>query len=90
VGSASGQTEILAMLIDTGADINACSGSKFGNALQLTAYMGNIEAVKLLISAGADLNRQGPLGTAIQLASSRQHQDIVRIFDSGADISDMS
>jgi ankyrin repeat protein len=63
--NADGHPEISAMLVDSGADINACNGSRFGNALQIAAYMGNTESVKLLTSAGADLNRQGPLGTAI-------------------------
>jgi uncharacterized protein len=50
-----GYTEIVTMLLEAGANVNATSHSR-QTALTQSAYWGHLEVVKLLIAAGADLN----------------------------------
>ena len=50
-----GNQEIVKLLIEKGADINA-QGGEYGNALQAASLNGNQEIVKLLIEKGAKSN----------------------------------
>lgn len=50
-------------------------------SLQAAAYSGDLEAVKLLLDRGADVNIQaGKHGTALQAAASKGYQDIVKLL----------
>lgn len=61
--------------------------NRFGYAsIHSTAFAGNIEALKLLIQFGADLNRVTQDGTALQIAACRGYLDYVKLLlSAGAD-----
>jgi len=79
-----GDVLAIAELLDGGADINAF---ELMTPLQMAAFNGQIDAVELLISRGADLEVSSPtLGTALHAATSRGYTDVVQtLVTSGAD-----
>ncbi|EDU43191.1 ankyrin repeat domain containing protein [Pyrenophora tritici-repentis Pt-1C-BFP] len=85
--SERGHTEIVKLLLDKGADVNA-QGGLHGNALQAASERGHAEVVKLLLDNGADVNAQGgDYGNALQAASERGHKEVVELLlDNGADV----
>ena len=56
-----GHTEIVALLLEHGADINGRSRDG-GTALHAAAFLGRIETVKFLLEKGADANLQSNIG----------------------------
>lgn len=50
-----GQKEIVRLLIEKGADVNA-QGGFYGNALQAASVRGDELMIRLLIEKGADVN----------------------------------
>lgn len=54
--------EMLRFLIEKGADVNAGAGDLHENVLSLAAAHGDIEKIKLLLDAGADIHYQRPSG----------------------------
>ena len=54
-------TEIVALLLEHGADINGRSRDG-GTALHAAAFLGRIETVKFLLEKGADANLQSNIG----------------------------
>ena len=65
IAALMGHTEILALLLESGADVNARSRDG-GTALHTAAFLGRAEAVKLLLDKGADATlRNGMGGIAI-------------------------
>ena len=78
--SLEGQIEIVKLLLEMGAEVNAQSGRET-NALQAASVEGHIEIVKLLLSKGTDVNIHcGLYGSALQAASFRGHTDIVKFL----------
>ena len=77
--------EIVKLLLDKGADVNAESGRK---ALPAAVYHGRLEVVQLLLDRGADVNAQGGLyGNALQAAAYWGKLGIVQLLlDKGADV----
>lgn len=66
-----GKVSDMARLIEFGADVNGLS--QFGYPLSMAARAGHLEAVKLLLDAGADPNRKDSKGrTPLQYAKSRR------------------
>lgn len=64
----SGGTEVLTLLLDHGAEVNA-RGGKFGTALQAACTSGEMKRVRVLLDRGADVNIEGgEYGTALQAA----------------------
>ncbi|KAL8965830.1 MAG: hypothetical protein Q9197_006303, partial [Variospora fuerteventurae] len=60
--------EEVQMLIDAGADVNACGGICY-TALQAAAVEGNDETMRVLLDAGAELNTSGGMhGNALSAA----------------------
>ena len=58
-----------------------------GVSLHDVAFEGDLETVKALISAGADVNSQGYYGNALQIASSNGNIEMVRLLlENGADM----
>ncbi|KAJ6523135.1 hypothetical protein DFH09DRAFT_1421112, partial [Mycena vulgaris] len=67
--SYSGHSQMVQLLTDSGADVNA-QGGEDGNALQAASFNGHETVVQLLIDKGADVNAQGGcFGNALQAAS---------------------
>ncbi|KAJ7499617.1 ankyrin repeat-containing domain protein [Mycena latifolia] len=86
VASYYGHLEMVQLLMEHGADVNARDG---GTALQAAAYMGQEPVVKLLIEKNADVNAQGgqQYGTAMQAAASAGHERMVGLLlEHGADV----
>jgi hypothetical protein len=76
----SGSCEMVKLLKDSGADINAPIDI-FGYLLQNASWLGNQEMTKLLINEGADINALGGcFGTALQAASSAGNGNIVGLL----------
>ena len=82
-----GMKDIVLLLLDRGADINAVGGD-YGTALATAASRGVKDIVLLLLDRGADVNAVGgDYGTALATAASRGVKDIVLLLlDRGADI----
>ena len=91
-----GRIEVAGILLEAGADINACSirHSKRlalnGTAVQIAAHQGNMELVRLLWIAGANVNapayRRGGR-TALQAAVENGNREVIDfLLAAGADI----
>jgi ankyrin repeat protein len=82
-----GHIDIVKLLIDKGADVNAKSSNGW-TALMLASETGYIDIAKLLIDKGADVNAKSSNGwTALMLASKAGHIDIVKLLiDKGVDV----
>ncbi len=87
-GRYESSNDILELLVDGGADINAVHG--YGNitALMGVARNGNIDGVKFLVEKGADINIKDEYGaTALLYAADKGHADIVKyLISKGADV----
>lgn len=57
IASCGGFEDVVKVLIEKGADVNAGSTS-FGNALQAASIYGHVEVIKLLLDNGASVNVQ--------------------------------
>ncbi|KXH69232.1 receptor-interacting serine/threonine-protein kinase, partial [Colletotrichum salicis] len=76
-GSLEGHDNIVQILLNKGADVNA-QGGRYGNALQAASEGGHDNIVQMLLNEGADVNAQGDrYGNALQAASLRGHDNIV-------------
>ena len=72
-----GSTDIVKVLLEAGADLNAIDLKMKSTAAHKAAYMGRPEVMKLLIKAGIDKNAQGPYNgyTPLHDAIWHGHQD---------------
>ena len=84
--SDSGHKEIVQLLLERGADVNAEGEEE--NALQAASHKGHKEIVQLLLERGADVNAQGGIyGNALKVASDNGHKEIVQLLlERGADV----
>ncbi|KAH7390279.1 ankyrin repeat-containing domain protein [Cadophora sp. MPI-SDFR-AT-0126] len=82
-----GHEQVVKLLLDKGADVNAQSGF-YGNALQAASAGGHEQVVKLLLDKGANVNAQGgSYGNALQAASYGGCEQIVKLLlDKGANV----
>ncbi|KAJ7019611.1 ankyrin repeat-containing domain protein [Mycena alexandri] len=87
VASYYGHTEIVGILLEKGADVNAAGGFN-GNSLQAAAAQGHIEIVGILLEKGANVHAAGGLyGSSLQAAAAQGHTEIVCILlENGADV----
>lgn len=80
----TGETEMIELLLDAGADVHAAPGYDSGaTALQLAAGNGYIGIVRRLIALGADVNATGAPRrgrTALQAAAERGRLDMVQFL----------
>jgi ankyrin repeat protein len=75
-------------LLKAGADVNAIGG-QYGTPLQAAAWAEDMETVRILLNAGADVTSEvaisGFYGTALQAAAAVESVEIVReLLDAGA------
>lgn len=80
-------TETTKTLIAAGVDIESCATDGM-TALMHSAIRGDLDAVRILLEAGADANKQASQGgaTSLTYASSTGHTETVKLLlDSGAD-----
>jgi ankyrin repeat protein len=72
------KTEIVKLLIDNGADVNAIRDWDGRSALIWAASHGRTDIVKLLIDNGADVNAKNNKGeTALKIATTKNNTKIV-------------
>ncbi|KAJ7274616.1 ankyrin repeat-containing domain protein [Mycena rebaudengoi] len=84
---ASWRTEIVQMLLQKGAHVNA-KGGEYGSALQAASKAGHMEIACVLLENGADVHALGgKYGTALSAAAANNHMDMIcLLLDNGADI----
>jgi uncharacterized protein len=85
-----GDSAILKLLLDAGADVSAVDPDMKATALHAAAYAGRTEAARLLIQAGIDVNRQGPVNgyTALHDAIWQNNIETAEVLiEGGADLS---
>ncbi|KAJ7256364.1 ankyrin repeat-containing domain protein [Mycena rebaudengoi] len=84
---ASRRTEIVQMLLQKGAHVNA-KGGKYGSALQAASKARHMEIACILLENGADVHALGgKYGTALSAAVANNHMDMIcLLLDNGADI----
>ena len=77
-----GHKEVVALLLDRGANINAASEGNFlYTALMIAAGRGYSEIVNLLLARGADVNASNSIGhTALTIAAGLGHKEIVPLL----------
>jgi ankyrin repeat protein len=90
-----GHGDIVRILLAADAEVNLMSGPRRGctddaasTALTFAAGQGDLETVRLLISAGADVSaRNGDNETALMRATQRGHTEVVKaLLQAGADV----
>jgi hypothetical protein len=90
IAAANGDQDIVELLIDAGADLNAVSSAGFQDhvvPLYEAAFNGHKDIVELLLDKGADINGQG---TALHAAVNQNHKDIVELLiQRGADVNSL-
>ena len=85
--SEEGNAEIVTVLLENGADVNATGGPS-GSALQAASQYGFEAIVMILLESGADVQAPGGhFGNALQAASYNGHERIVRtLLGEGANV----
>ncbi|PGH16886.1 hypothetical protein AJ80_05030 [Polytolypa hystricis UAMH7299] len=82
--AASGLTQAVGSLLAMGADVNS-TGGRYCNPLNVACRRGNDKVVSQLLTRGADVNKETPFGTALQIATCAGHERVVRLLlDHGA------
>jgi uncharacterized protein len=80
--AAAGQApvELLTLLLDAGADVNATQRGGF-TPIQATAQNGDLEATQLLLARGADIHARTEDGqTALSFALEGEHASVARLL----------
>jgi ankyrin repeat protein len=83
-----GDSELVRVLLEAGADVNAAPAGYSGRtALQAAAGQGHSELVRVLLEAGADVNASEDGHTALQAAAERGDSELVRVLlEAGTDV----
>src|SRR4051812_44412131 len=79
--------DVIKMLLEHGADVNAPKGHYHGNSLQGAVEKRNRKLVDLLLSNGADINApEGEFGGALHVSVSKGDEEMTRyLLENGAD-----
>ncbi|KAH0367140.1 hypothetical protein KCU65_g4796, partial [Aureobasidium melanogenum] len=90
VYSSAGNSKIVQMLLQRGADINETGD--LGNALQTASTEGHDKIVHMLLKSGADVNNQnGERGSPLQIACEQGYTRIVQmLLEHNADVNSQS
>ena len=76
-----GDPEIVRLLVNTGAEVNAAAGFGGNTALHEAVAQGNSEIVQVLVNAGADIGSEGFMGrTPLTLAAEEGATEIMQIL----------
>lgn len=77
-----GHTEVVILLIKSGADINASTDKNKWTALMSAANEGNLEIVRILIENGADTEAMNSAGfTALYWARKHHYKEIAELLE---------
>jgi len=77
-----GRCDVIATLLQAGADVNALDGKNGRSALYFAAEANDLEAARVLLSGGADPSLGSYSGcTAAQAAAGHTHLDFLRLID---------
>src|SRR5262249_42909336 len=84
------QTKVVKILLEAGADpalvFHSNAGVPVDDVLMRAAGSASCAALKLLLSAGIEVNRQFAFGTALTSAASENRPDVVQLLlENGAD-----
>jgi ankyrin repeat protein len=87
VASSKGHEQVVKLLLDKGADVNA-QGGGYSNARQVASHAGHKQVVNLQLDKGVSVNAQGGYyGIALQAASSKDNEQVVKLLlDKGASV----
>src|SRR5208283_3075670 len=88
LASGNGRMDVMQLLIERGADINAKETGAEVTSLMLASHQGQIEVVKLLLDKGAHIDAHAKNGeTALMGASFEGRAEVVELLlERGADI----
>jgi uncharacterized protein len=89
IAAYKGYTDIVKLLLETGADVSVVDPGMKATALHAAAYAGHAAVVKLLIEYHIDLDKQGPYNgyTALHDAVWQNHIETVRmLIEAGANL----
>nr|XP_057934086.1 ankyrin-3-like isoform X3 [Doryrhamphus excisus] len=86
LASKEGHVEVVAELLQQGANVDAATKQKGNTALHIASLAGQTEVVKELVSHGANINAQSQNGfTPLYMAAQENHLDVVQfLLDHGA------
>jgi uncharacterized protein len=86
----SGQTEMVALLLAHGANVNAAHPEAGSTPLQYAVLTGRVEVVKVLLASGADIRKRYRYGqTVVHIAAAHGSVPILRmLLDAKASVSD--
>jgi ankyrin repeat protein len=86
--AATGNADLIAALLEAGADARALSTTDGETVLMTAARAGSVDAVRMLIDRGADVNAKEHYKgqTALMWAAAERHADVVKLLlERGAD-----
>ena len=79
----SGNGDVVRLLVDGGADVNAEPRRSGDTALMCACERGNVYVVRLLVDGGASINHVGDRGTALTRACEGGHLDVFVSVENG-------
>lgn len=91
IAAATGQLEMVKLLVQNGADASIQAGEKGLNALHEASLIGNVEIVKFLLTTGLGIDSRAPNGeTSLHLASKTGQLEVCQcLIELGADVNAM-
>jgi len=82
-----GHTEVVKVLLDNKADVNASTSTEGATPLYTTSQKGHTQVVKLILDNKADVNaRLTNDGTPLHIASYNGHTQVTQLLDNKADV----
>lgn len=97
IAARNGHQDVVALLVEKGAEVNASAGNGiFASPALLAALTApefkevHLKTVQFLLSRGADTRGQGAYGSPLVIASGLGHREAVRaLLDAGADLNEI-
>lgn len=83
----AGKAEVVTLLIESGANIDAQEQFWYASPLDSAAILGHFAVVEVLLAAGAEVDIHSPYGTPLHSAALSEHDDIAALLlQNGADV----